>query len=185
MQKHHPRMFIGLDLAPKNKLDIEHWREKNLKTSSGTFVPAENFHITLSFLGQLPPEKMESLHAMLMGIASENLTLTTTQLGYFQKPKVLYLGIENCDAINALAKQCLSINNKLGLPQPHSTYRPHITLMRKHKEAMPILANPPKLTMTFEQFHLFESVSSTKKGVPPHYPKRLSFNLTPKLSITR
>lgn len=177
-------MFIGLDLTAQDKLAIEHWREKHLRALSGTFVPAENFHITLSFLGQVPPEKMEPLHTMLAAIKSDTVTLTTSQLGYFPKPKILYLGIENNNAINALARQCLNINHKLGIPQQHSTYQPHITLMRKHTEAASIQAPTAKMTMTFNQFHLFESISAANRGASPHYPKRLSFNLTPKLKVT-
>lgn len=185
MQKHYPRMFIGLDLAAKDKLAIEQWREKHLKGLPGNFVPVENFHITLSFLGQITPDKMEALHTMLMAIKADALSLNTTELGYFQKPQVLYLGVETDASLINLARQCSSINNNLGLPHPHSIFRPHITLMRKHKEAMPIEAIPPKLTMSFDKFHLFESVSSNKKGTPVHYPKRLSFDLLPRFKISR
>lgn len=184
MQKHYPRMFIGLDLAAKDKLAIEQWREKHLRGLSGNFVPIENFHITLSFLGQITPDKIETLHSMLMAIKADSLSLTTTNLGYFQKPQVLYLGVETNESLTDLARQCSSINNNLSLPQPHSVYRPHITLIRKHKEAMPIQAVPPKMILSFEKFHLFESVSSNKKGTPVHYPKRLSFDLLPRMKMS-
>ena len=185
MQKQYPRMFIGLDLAAKDKLAIEQWREHHLKGLSGNFVPVENFHITLSFLGQVSPNKIERLHQLLADIRAPSFKLTTTELGYFQKPQVLYLGVDTITPLADLARQCMSINNYLGLPQPHSKYRPHVTLMRKHKDAMAIEAIPPNLTMSFEQFHLFESVSSGKKGMPVHYPKRMSFNLLPNINLSR
>lgn len=181
MHKRYPRMFIGLDLAGKDKLTIEQWREKHMRGLPGNFVPVENFHITLSFLDQVQPDKMEQLHALLSDVKAETLTLTTTIIGYFQKPQVLHLGIENTAALDQLARQCASINNRLGLAQHHTSFRPHITLMRKHKEAIPFEAEPPKMTLQFNQFHLFESVSSNKKGMPVHYPKRLSFDLQPRL----
>ena len=182
MQKHQGRYFIGLDLTPKDKLTIEDWREKHLRELPDKPVPAENFHITLSFLGNVSPEKMELLHDKLLQIKGQQLKLHTSELGSFQKAKILYLGIEQNHALNALAQQCLKINSALGLPSHHDKYRPHITLTRKHKEIVPIEARPPKLELNFTQFHLFESVSSKMPGTPPHYPKRLSFDLAPLLS---
>lgn len=185
MQKHYPRMFIGLELAAKDKLIIEQWREKHLRGLPGNFVPVENFHITLSFLGQITPDKMETLHIMLADIKAGALSLNTTELGYFNKPQVLYLGVAINDVLTNLVRQCSSINKHLGLPHPHSVYRPHVTLMRKHKEAMPIEAMPPKMAMNFDKFYLFESVSSNKKGTPVHYQKRLSFDLIPSFDMNR
>lgn len=181
MQKHYPRMFIGLDLAAKDKLAIDQWREKYLKGLPGNLVPVENFHITLSFLGQITPDKMESLHNLLTGIKAETLHLSTADIGYFQKPQVLYLGIETSEALSDLAQQCLSINSSLGISKQHSNYRPHVTIMRKHKVATPIQVPLPHLNLKFEQFHLFESISSHKPGTPVHYQKKLSFDLIPKL----
>jgi len=181
MSKHYPRLFIGLDLAAKDKLSLQQWREKHLRGLSDRPVPAENFHITLSFLGQVPPNKMESLHQHLSDIKAHQLQLNTTDLGCFHKAQILYLGVNLTESLNELAQQCLQINKALGLPTYHSKYRPHITLTRKHKELVPIEALPPEMTLTFEQFHLFESVPSKKPGTPPHYPKRLSFDLIPHL----
>ncbi len=179
MQKLHARYFIGLDLSAQDKLTLEHWREKHLRALPDKPVPAENFHITLSFLGHVHPDKMELLHELLTQVQEQKLQLTTSELGSFQKAQILYLGIEQNAALCALAHQCLKINSALGLPSHHDKYRPHITLTRKHKEIVAIEARPPKLELNFEQFHLFESVSAKKPGTPPHYPKRLSFDLMP------
>jgi 2'-5' RNA ligase len=105
----------------------------------------ENFHITLSFLGQVPPDKMERLEQKLTQIQAQALRLSNSRLGSFIKAKILYLGIHQDLELSQLAKQCLSINSALGLPQHHQAYRPHITLTRKHKEVVPIVAPPASL----------------------------------------
>lgn len=181
MKLHHPRMFIGLDLKGQDKLKIAEWRDKHLHGLTDKPVPAENFHITLSFLGHVPPEKIEQLHLALAEIDGQQFTTTTTNLGTFKKAQVLYLGIDLVEELQYLAGQCFSINKMLGLPNHHDKYRPHITLTRKHKDITPIEAIPPAIELSFEQFHLYESVASHQPGKPPHYPKRLSFDLKPKL----
>ena len=183
MQKHQSRYFIGLDLSASDKLAIANWRDKQIFAGTDKPVPVENFHITLSFLGQVPSTKLELLAELLESISnkSNTVTTTTTELGVFSKPKILYLATELTESLHQLAKQCLAINGALnvksGLSSVHDVYRPHITLNRKHVEAVPILFEPPKLELSFSEFHLFESVSSTQQGKPPHYPKRMSFSL--------
>ncbi len=181
MHKGYPRMFIGLDLAPKDKLALQEWRDKHLHGLSDKPVPVENFHITLSFLGQVSPDKFELLDQKLTEMKARQFQLKTTELGHFPKAKILYLGTELTDPLADLARQARSINNALGLPLHHGTYRPHITLTRKHTDLVPIVSKVPELTLSFDQFHLFESVSAKEKGKPPHYPKRASFDLLPNL----
>jgi len=181
MKKNHSRYFIGLDLSGADKLAIAHWRDKQIWGSTDKPVPVENFHITLSFLGQVPHKKLEQLELLLRDISAGTVKTQTTELGVFSKPKILYLGTELTPSLQQLAQQCLSINNvlnvKSGLARPHEVYRPHITLNRKHVKGVPILFEPPKLELTFTEFHLFESISSSQQGKPPYYPKRMSFDL--------
>lgn len=181
MKPHHPRMFIGLELEGKDKLQIAQWRDKHLHGLSDKPVPAENFHITLSFLGHVSQDKMEQLHLALMQINAHQFSTTTTHLGTFKKAQVLYLAVDLVEELDNLAKQCFDINKQLALPNHHSIYRPHVTLTRKHKDIVPIEAQPPGLTLSFSAFHLYESVASNKPGTSPHYPQRLSFDLKPKL----
>ena len=181
MQKHQPRYFVGLDLSPKDKLAIEDWRHKYLAGLSSKPVPMENLHITLSFLGCVPPEQREQLGKMLEAIAAERIVCELGELGTFRKAKILYLGVELSASLNALAQACNKINQALNIPCHHNHYRPHITLFRKHLLHYPVTAPRLEHQLRFEQFHLFESVSSGQVGKPPHYPKRQSFNLKPVL----
>jgi len=181
MKKHYPRFFVGLDLDKKAKLAIEQWRHKYLSGLSGKPVPVENFHITLSFLGAVPPEKHELLIQLLESISAHQFSTVTSQLGSFKKAKVLYLGVKNNPAIDDLAFQCRKVNKHLNVPQHHSHFKPHITLFRKHDIHIPINAPKLDLTLHFEKIHLFESVSNAQMGKPPVYHKRRSFKLLPNI----
>jgi len=179
MKKHYPRFFVGLDLDKQSKLTIDQWRHKYLSGLSGKPVPIENFHITLSFLGAVPPDKHEQLHKLLEAVHAFQFTAKTSTLGSFKKAKVLYLRVENNEAIDDLALACRKVNKHLNVPQHHSHFKPHITLFRKHDVLIPINAPMLELELRFSQIHLFESVSNAEMGKPPHYYKRQSFPLQP------
>lgn len=179
MHKKPSRMFIGLDLAGQDKLAIASWREKHLSGIPDKPVPVENFHITLAFLGQVSSDKIEALEQGLAAIESSAMTLTTTELGCFIKPQILYLGVQLSEPLARLAKACRALSHNLGLATQYHSYQPHITLSRKHREPQPVAAPAPQLPLSFKQFHLFESVSAKQAGAPPRYLKRLSFDLQP------
>lgn len=179
MSKHQSRLFIGLDLSAKDKLELDAWRQKYLAGLPDKHVPMENFHITLSFLGHVDHHKMEFLEQQLKEVKQKVFQLEATEMGCFIKAQVLFLGVSTPPELEQLAQQCSQINKALGLPLHHSKYRPHITMFRKHKGATPLMLQPPKLELKFSQFHLYESVSSHVAGKPPHYVKRFSFDLLP------
>ena len=182
MRKHYPRYFIGLDLEPSAKLAIEQWRHKYLAGLPDKPVPMENFHVTLAFLGAIPPDKHEQLERGLDKISAQAFSSQTTELGWFKKAKVLYLGLALTPEFERLAQACRLLNKELQVPQHHSHFKPHITLFRNHREAVPLPTQPLKLNLTFHQFHLFESVSNAQMGKPPHYPKRQTYDLAPQFS---
>lgn len=177
MSNNQRRLFIGLELTSDAKLQIHNWREKHLAYLPGKPVPMDNFHITLSFLGHVPDSKLETLDLLMQGISSSSITTSTSILGTFLKPQVLYLGVNKTEALQSLAKQCRGINNKLSIPQQHSEYRPHISLYRKHNANVAIDVKLLEMTLNFGHFHLFESVSNATFGKSPKYVKQLSYPL--------
>lgn len=173
------RYFIGLDVDSKTKLSIYNWREKYLNGLPDRIIPAENYHITLSFLGHISSKQYELLVSRLQEIECSAFSAEITHIGTFLKPQILYLGLKLNEPFSALAEHCRQTNRLLGLKQPHTEFTPHISLTRKHKAAVPIAFEAPNLTLQFEKFHLFESVSSSEKGRSPHYPIRETFDLVP------
>jgi RNA 2',3'-cyclic 3'-phosphodiesterase len=179
MSTNQRRMFIGLDLSQSAKLAVHNWRERHLNYLPAKMIAINNLHITLSFLGNVPANKMESLDTLLQDITAPKIATHTTSLGTFLKPQVLFLGVNKSPELTVLAKQCRSVNNKLSIPQHHSEYRPHISLYRKHIDQLAIDAPPLELDLQFDQFHLFESISSNTFGQSPSYVKQMSYPLLP------
>ncbi|WP_426416697.1 RNA 2',3'-cyclic phosphodiesterase [Aestuariirhabdus sp. LZHN29] len=121
------RVFFSADLPVSASVAISAWVNKNLLTqfSRARWVPPENYHITLHFVGQVAGAAIDDLANTLQRLEStESITARCGGLIWLpdtQRPKVLALAVESSGALERLA-ECL--NN----PRP---LRAHITLARR------------------------------------------------------
>ena len=154
------RAFFGLSPDPSTKMAIEAWRNKALPDFDSPVAPA-NFHVTLAFLGQVLPKHLDKMHASIDTMsAMKEFNVTLDHLGYWAKPKALWLGCEHTEPAHmALAKQLSKIAKIAGLTMRKDEYIAHLTLARKCKVNPPAALLAPNFTWQASQFHLFESVS--------------------------
>lgn len=106
------------------------------KLSSARFVPAENVHLTVRFLGETTPEVVKGLLARL----SENLDrssafeLRVRGVGAFpseKRARVLWAGIpEAPEPLLALARLVEARVVGAGFARESRPFRPHLTLAR-------------------------------------------------------
>jgi 2'-5' RNA ligase len=101
-----------------------------------SWVPPENFHMTLHFLGSVPEDRVAQLEAQLRNLPSSAraLRLSFCGLGYFphpRAPKVLWLGVrqppKELEQLVALTGRAIT---EAGVPLQHDNFHPHITLAR-------------------------------------------------------
>ncbi|GGF61706.1 RNA 2',3'-cyclic phosphodiesterase [Alteromonas lipolytica] len=183
------RYFIGLDLAPAEKLGLESWREKSLPelprvkqpgnskapVRQARPVPVANFHITLCFLGSITARQLESISQCLDDIAVRPFSLELDSTGYWSGPKIFYAAPTIVpEPLQQLASATESAARRADIAVERRDYQPHVTLIRNVKEDFPPPLFLPAQQCQFNQFHLFESVS-TKSGVT--YPIRQSWKL--------
>lgn len=168
------RYFLGFDLTAKNKLAIDAWRSKSLPAFASS-VPVQNFHITALFLGQVQPNQLDRLTHELDLLQHPSFNFQLNQMGYWSKPKILWLG---CTLVPQpairLYETLLDLANKSGLNIPTKDYNPHVTLVRKVSSNPPSALINPDFETKVRQLYLFESVSG-KSGV--QYPIRQSWEL--------
>ncbi|MEP4890443.1 MAG: RNA 2',3'-cyclic phosphodiesterase [Aliiglaciecola sp.] len=172
------RYFLGFDLDAKSKIALDDWRNKALPKFERA-VPAKNFHITSVFLGQVKEQQLDHLCSAIQDSEFHNFNLQINTLGYWSKPKILWLGGTQ------IPQQMLQINKRLtefsqqaGLNIPIREYIPHVTLVRNAKSNPPAPLFAPDFELKIGQLHLFESVSG-KNGV--QYPIRQSWSLSPSI----
>lgn len=95
----------------------------------------DKFHITLKFLGNLEPSKIELLIASLTKTISQydSFDLLYESLGAFPNPhhpRVVWIGAKPSRAVLELQASVERLCADLGFPKENRSFHPHITLGR-------------------------------------------------------
>jgi RNA 2',3'-cyclic 3'-phosphodiesterase len=99
------------------------------------WVPIENMHLTLKFLGDVSPSNVELLSEMLRAEMDlfHCFELRLNGLGSFpnlKRPRVLYIGIQAPAALEALKRGIESASSRLGYGSEERGFSPHLTIGR-------------------------------------------------------
>jgi 2''-5'' RNA ligase len=99
------------------------------------WVPIENMHLTLKFLGDVSPSNVELLSQMLRAEMElfNCFDLRLNGLGSFpnlKRPRVLYIGIQAPAALEALQRGIESASSRLGYGSEERGFSPHLTIGR-------------------------------------------------------
>ncbi|MBL4616829.1 MAG: RNA 2',3'-cyclic phosphodiesterase [Robiginitomaculum sp.] len=150
--------------------------EQLLRLQSGVqgakWRPQENFHITLSFYGDVDEQMAFHLEEALGEITIPAMDLQVSGLGSFgkKKPFALWAGVDgqtvtDREKLFSLADQCAKAGIKAGINLEHRNYQPHLTLaycrnMTAKAAAQYFAANDGYLPMKLstDKFSLYCSV---------------------------
>ena len=109
-----------------------------------SWVKADNIHLTLKFLGDIPQTHIAPISAALAEAASavESFSFSVSGLGCFpnlKRPRVVWAGIDPAGAKSLIELQAAVEQQLAALPYPAEAraFSPHITLGRVRREARP------------------------------------------------
>ena len=135
------RCFIAVCLPPS----VNRWfrqYQAGLKKESGiraSWPKPDPLHITLKFLGEIPPEQIPHIQAGMVRAVEQicpgSIELNCSGLGVFpsvKKARVLWAGIlGNTDILENLAKELeQQLHVQLGIKREKRRFSPHLTLAR-------------------------------------------------------
>jgi 2'-5' RNA ligase len=127
----------------------------------------EQLHLTLRFIGEADRNRQADIAAALGRVRAPDLKLDLAGVGMFDskgRPNSIWVATSAPPALMALAKSVDRALVGAGLPSETRAFRPHITLARLGRDAMPpelwLEANAGLRTepATFGHLYLYESV---------------------------
>ena len=94
-----------------------------------------NLHVTLKFLGQIDPARVDAIADGLAAVAARMAAfdLDVRGLGAFPtatRPRVLWVGLQPAAALAELAREVDATLGALGLPRESRPFAAHVTLGR-------------------------------------------------------
>lgn len=169
------RLFIGIEFPVDviTALTVVQ-REIRANVERGRFKRGENFHLTLKFLGEVPPALIDELAVSLAEAAKHQhpFQLWLGSLGVFgsQPPiRVVWQGIDGeLAALCALQQAVDSACAKIGFAREQRAYSPHITLAQ---DVIPLagksvlLQNPVAVSFVVREFALVLSEEKDHKRI--------------------
>ena len=122
------------------------------------WVPPENYHLTLRFIGDIPAHVAQDVDEALSGLRAKGFALTLSGMGTFAKSGIsaaLWVGAERNPALDHLRAKIETALQRTGLEPERRRFQPHVTLAR--------LDNPVEAKVAaFVQAHnLFRSAPIT------------------------
>lgn len=175
------RLFIAVELQDNAKMALGGLR---CDIPGARWVPREQIHLTLAFLGDVDDDGVTRLTNRLSRIHVPAFTLRFSESGCFpdrRRPRVLWVGLEHESRLLNLAANVHETVTDCGIELEKRPFSPHITLARikvpKPKEVGRFLDRhlQKKLpSLAVREFILFQSRLTPEGAI--HTPVR-SFQL--------
>ncbi len=130
------RTFIAIKIDPAPELlDFFTLLKEELDGESVKWVDENNLHITLCFLGDTDSHCEAAVVDLLDNITKGKGSLTFNlmgcgRFGHLQSLKVVWIGIDRCEALKTLRMNLENGLKELGIEPENKPFIPHLTLGR-------------------------------------------------------
>lgn len=138
------RAFIAIDLQEpvQKKLERVIFNLSNPATCIVHWVPVQNIHLTLKFLGEISSSNLEVLKKILQSeiVRHKPFEFSVGGLGAFpslHRPRVIWVGIQAPPDLITLQRAIEAESVRLGYTPEEREFSPHLTLGRVAHNATP------------------------------------------------
>ncbi len=164
------RLFTGIEIASPVRERIENVLRRLRPAAPLQWARDENLHITTTFIGFWPEERVGELTEALGGVPlAEPFEIAVADVGFFpnaQTPRVLMIPVKPSPPLAELATLTAQAMEALGIAREERPYTPHITLARIRRgtrlqnlrDAI-VRQNMNFGTFQTREFHLYRSVN--------------------------
>jgi len=130
------RTFVAIKIIPNNKFAVLYSSlKKELENESIKWVEANNFHLTLHFLGETSSTQLEQIKHLLRSIVAKknSFDIQLCGLDIYKskgKPRVLYIKAQANDTMLQMTNEIKKAIIKFGFKKETKEFAPHLTLGR-------------------------------------------------------
>ena len=126
------RLFIAVNFNNETRSRLLALRDELCsKSERGNIVAPENLHLTLAFIGEASPKKVDTIKAIMDTVTFEPFAATVERLGTFSRGTLWWAGLCEDKPLMNLQRE---VEYKLalgGFEMDGHKYSPHITLGRE------------------------------------------------------
>jgi 2'-5' RNA ligase len=167
------RLFVAIDLPDEVKQEVAKLRREELP--GARWVPVEQLHLTLRFIGEVADTTLEAIRQALGAVRGTQFPLAVQRVGHFpprKSPHVLWVGADAGASLADLQVQVEAAVQTAGLAPEHRPFSPHITIARLRETPPHVVAELEKRHQAFAcapfevpAFHLYESTLTGKGAI--------------------
>lgn len=176
-----PRLFTALEVPEDVGAALSTYRGG---LSGARWIDAENYHVTLRFLGDIDEDAAQEAAYLLGRVRRAPFDLVVEGLDAFggSRPRALIAKVAASPAVIELQAEHERLMRRACLPAEKRKFMPHVTLARL-RDASPravadylgLRGGPPRIAFRAERFVLYSSRDSVGGGpyvVEAAYPLR-------------
>jgi len=147
------RLFIAIPILADKQLQNTVLSLKNsLSAEKITYTDLQNIHLTLLFLGDISETLVPEINSLMEAVAYDHdpFEMEIKRLGLFGSsydPKVIWVGAEPKEKLQALHEELAEAMQKIGYRADRQNFVPHFTLGRIRK-----LTDKPHFQKSIEKY---------------------------------
>ncbi len=166
------RLFVAIDFPEQVKQRLS---QLCYGLKGARWVPTEQFHITLKFIGDTNERDFFEIQEALREIEVPSFELKLKGLGCFpprKESKILWVGIEKNESLLRLRNKVERTLAQIGVEREQRKFSPHLTLARLKNTTSGQIGNFVAVNGLFQtesirisEFHLYSSVLTEKGAI--------------------
>jgi RNA 2',3'-cyclic 3'-phosphodiesterase len=169
------RLFVALEIPTEVRENLTTFLQELKATATRAadkgprWVRPENLHVTLKFIGEVAPAKLDGIRYALLKVRSEKeIRAAFNGVGFFpseKRPKVFWVGLDASENLDSLARNVDEALAAQGVERETRPFSAHLTLARFEPPGLSdslrelIQRNGARDfgSLQTREFHLFES----------------------------
>lgn len=156
------RLFIAIQLSdPMKKALVNLMHELKKQGVEGNYVPAQNLHMTLAFIGEY--DDTARIKEIISRVPVPEFRMSLSDMGNLRN--ILWAGVKGNQKLKAYVKELRSALDAEGIPYDRDKFVPHITLIRKYTAKRSYKVSMPKAEMMVKKASLMKSEQKNGKVV--------------------